>query len=63
MGRMQVSKITTSIMSSENACIEPICQSITVITLCTADIRSALKTRLSVNFVHGNSLTVYNLKG
>ena len=40
MGRMQVSKITTTNMSLENACIEAICQSITVITLCIADLWS-----------------------
>ena len=38
MDRMQVSKITTTNMSQENACIEAICQTITVITLCIADL-------------------------
>ena len=40
MDRMQVSKITTTNMSQENACIEHIWQTITVITLCIADLWS-----------------------
>ena len=40
MDRMQVSKITTTNMSQENACIEAICLTITVITLCIADLWS-----------------------
>ena len=40
MDRMQVSKITTTNMSQKNACIEAICQTITVITLCIADLWS-----------------------
>ena len=42
MDRMQVSKITTTNMSQENACIEVICQTITVITLCIADLWSVV---------------------
>ena len=37
---MHVSKITTTNMSQENECIEAICQTITVITLCIADLWS-----------------------
>ena len=40
MDRMQVSKITTTNMSQKNACIEAICQTITVITLYIADLWS-----------------------
>ena len=62
MDRMQVSKITTTNMSQENACIEAICQTITVITMYSRPLVGRLKTRLSVNFVHKNSQTVYNSK-